>query len=347
MRWLGIAALCLSSCKPAEEGRPSLLEEPRILAIQALPAESAPGELITFNLLRAGAAGPLDVDSVDMAYCIRRKPLAAPGIIAPACLTAGEVDGEDGSATVPIANAQPWMAAVPKDACSVFGPSQPVTTPGQPALRPVDPDTTGGYYQPVRVSDGTRDSIGFVRLMCGLSGTTQDNNIAWKKRYIANANPSIARVVYARSDAALITLESSEVAEFAPGEHVQFAVTWPKCSVDEQRCGDGVCGRNEDATTCPEDCTKPESCDGAETYTLLDPAANQLRTARETIRVSWYISGGSLERDRSGRLSNELERDAQNQWNAPKEAGDYWLIAVIRDDRGGVGWTTRLLRVVP
>ncbi|HEY5959544.1 MAG TPA: hypothetical protein VIV60_23470 [Polyangiaceae bacterium] len=342
--WFGTfaCAAAVFGCKPEQEGRPSLLNQPRILAIQAFPAESAPNDSVQFNVLRASADGPVESEPLDLAFCVARKPLAEPGVIASACL--------DTSADAPIVvipRVQPTFASIPNDACSMFGPSQPIATPGQPPLRPVDPDTTGGYYQPLRAIDDGAVSVGFVRILCGLAGTTQDNNIAWKKRYVANTNPSISRVLYARKDNVLATLENSELAQFRPGEVVRFAVTWPSCGVDEPRCGDGVCRLDEDAVKCPEDCSQPYACDGAETYTLLDPASNQLRLARETVRVSWYVTGGTLARDTSGRTSSELERDAQNQWIAPDSVGDHWLIAVIRDDRGGVGWTARQLRVVP
>ena len=104
-------------CKPAEEGRPSLLDSPRILAIQATPAEVAPEKPTTLQILRAGPSGPLDASDVSLGFCVKRKAIAAPGVVAEACLTLKPSD-----ALVPILGAEPISAAIPKDACSLFGP---------------------------------------------------------------------------------------------------------------------------------------------------------------------------------------------------------------------------------
>jgi hypothetical protein len=336
-------------CKPAEEGRASQLLEPRVLAVQSNPAEAAPETMVTFDVLRAGPAGRLDVDGVLLDFCVQRKAIAAPGLVADACLDVVQND-----ALVPIdlepepstSTSTVFAATVPKSACDTFGPSPPLPSKGEAQLRPVDPDTTGGYYQPVRVVDGDSVSIGSVRLFCGLAGTTQDNSAEFKRRWHANTNPVIDGVFFARQDDEAIALEESTPASVQPGERVLLAATWPLCSTNQDACGDGVCSLREDTTTCSADCGQPVTCTGAENYVLLEPTTNQLHLQRETIRVSWYVTGGTLEHDRSGRGSDEFERDAQNTWTAPDQSGDYWLLLVVRDDRGGVGWATRSLRVL-
>lgn len=330
----------LVGCKPAPEGRPSLLDEPRVLAIQSSPAEAAPGDEMSFELLRAGSDGRVDFVASDFAFCLQRKPIAAPGLIAPNCRRAGQNDS-----LARIGPADPLIGRIPDSACEAFGPKQSAPLPGEPPLRPADPDTTGGYYQPARLIDGENTAVALVRLSCGVTGTTQENSIEFGKRHRTNENPSFQRFLFERQSGKAQDLDETVATEFQAGEEVRFAVTWEGCSRDEARCGDGVCGLDEDAARCEQDCGQSEGCHGAETYLLLDPATNQLRFERETIRVSWYVTGGSLEKDRSGRSPTDLDRDTQNTWVAPEEPGEYWLVAVIRDDRGGVGWALRPLRV--
>jgi hypothetical protein len=318
-RWLTAASVLLIAgpmgCKPAEEGRPSLLDVPRILAIQSRPADAPPGAEVSFDVLRAGSEGQVDSAGVELDFCVKRKPLAAPGMLATACLEKGPND-----ALIPIENAQPTAATIPAESCGIFGPKPPAPEPNQPPLRPVDPDTTGGYYQPLRVLDGNAASVGFIRIMCGLTGTTQDNSVEFGKQYRANENPGIEQVFFARSGGPAKVLEVDVPPEIRPDEGIGLAVVWNEC--------DGA-----------------ETCSGAESYLLLDPTTNRLRVQRESIRVSWYVTGGALDRDRSGRSGDDPANDAQNTWVAPTAPGDYTLIAVIRDDRGGVGWAARHLRV--
>src|SRR5882672_4342413 len=80
-------------------------------------------------------------------------------------------------------------------ACKQFGPDVPMVMPGQTPGRPVDPDPTGGYYQPVRLiapEEGV-DIVGLgeTRLACGLAGASPDLLEAFQGRYHANINPAV------------------------------------------------------------------------------------------------------------------------------------------------------------
>jgi hypothetical protein len=336
---VSLFALAAHGCKPADEGRASMLDEPRILAVRATPAESEPNGAVSIEILRAGPTGRLSASEVTLDLCIARKPIAAPGIVAEACLESGPSDS-----LVPIAGADPIQATLSEHACALFGP-KPASASNDEALRPVDPDTTGGYYQPLRASDDGEISIVPLRISCGLTGTTQEVSIEYNRRYLPNENPAITRALMRRGEHPVETLDSAVSVTVNPSESITFAVTWPQCPSDENICGDGVCGLEEGPANCSTDCSAQASCQGAETYLLLDPVTGQLRLARENIRVSWYVTGGHLALDRSGRDSGDLARDAQNHWTAPAEPGDYWLFAVIRDDRGGTGWVIQAIRV--
>jgi hypothetical protein len=70
----------------------------------------------------------------------------------------------------------------------------PPPQPGEPYGRPVDPDPTGGFYQPIRILVGTGDvaSIATLRIACGLVGASPDNVLDFQKNYVRNKNPEIA-----------------------------------------------------------------------------------------------------------------------------------------------------------
>lgn len=359
---VGVAAGLLS-CKPDEEGRPSLLQAPRVLALRATPAESKPGTATTLEILRAGPSGVTATDQLELALCLARKRLAEPGIVSEDCL---DPDGDD-SLLGPIENVAPIRMTIPENACSLFGPKV-VTSDANDAVRPIDPDKTDGYYQPIRIVDQSLISIFEARITCGLTRSSQDATIEFNRRYRANVNPSIEGLTIAHHGTQAEALSASLSAAVGRNETVTFTVTWPSCPTDAAHCGDGVCGLDENGANCLTDCCDVTQCDredteqakrvcldqcvapmpechGAEIYVLSDPVTRTLRLERESIRISWFVTAGSLERDQSGRTSDDPQRRAENRWTAPDLPGDYWLFVVIRDDRGGANWIAQPLSV--
>jgi hypothetical protein len=55
--------------------------------------------------------------------------------------------------------------------------------------------------------------------------------------------------------------------------------------------------------------------------------------------IAWYATAGSFDDDRTGRASNETTNSSPNTWHAPAQPGRAHLWVVLRDDRGGVGWS--------
>ena len=104
---------------------------------------------------------------------------------------------------------------------------------------------------------------------------------------------------------------------------------------------------------CPAPCTgdacaSPEPCTGSEPYLNLDLVEHRLIERRESIRISWFADAGAFDHDRTGRSEGEAATpDTENAWTAPAAATDVHVWAVIRDDRGGVGWNTYVIHVVP
>ncbi|HKP63748.1 MAG TPA: hypothetical protein VJV78_43740 [Polyangiales bacterium] len=348
VRVLAILLLLMAACKPELEGRSSLVEDMRVLAVRSTPPAAKPGDEVSFDTLYVDPDGPLDPDPLDWALCTARKGLAEPGTISGKCLEreADSLESLGTGATV--------MATIPMDACQVFGPTPMTPEAGEPAARPVDPDTTGGYYQPVRLlvpddEQGDQYSVGTTRLTCGLGGATQDQAAEFTRRFKPNENPELESVVLRPGDdeQSLPELGSDDVLEVAAGETVALGASWVDCPL-ESECGDGICGEGEDATpdNCPEDCREPHGCRGSEPYVFFDPSTRKLVDRREAMRVSWFANTGTFDHDRTSITEDEAdEHSTVNNWTAPPESGDVRVWVVLRDDRGGVGWGSYQLRV--
>jgi hypothetical protein len=348
VRVLTALLLLTAACKPELEGRPSLVESTRVLAVRSTPAAAKGSEQVSYDALFVEPGGLADPEPLDWALCIARKGLAESGSISGKCLS-HEASVLEGLGTGPEA-----MASIPADACSVFGPTPQTPEAGEPASRPVDPDTTGGYYQPVRLlfpddALGDQYSVGVTRLSCGLGGATQEQAAEFTRRSKPNENPALESVVSQRDgdEQSLPALDSEDVLEVGAGEMIDLVARWTECPVSAE-CGDGICGDGEDATpqSCPEDCKTPHGCLGSEPYLYFDPATRELVDRREAMRVSWFASAGAFEHDRTGRTEGEADMTtSENHWTAPTESGEVRIWVVLRDDRGGVGWGSYKLQV--
>jgi hypothetical protein len=227
---------------------------------------------------------------------------------------------------------------------------------GQPAGAPVDPDPTGGYYQPVRLevpaAGGAPISyvIGATRITCGVAGATADVSTQFTQEYRSNTNPAVASLTLVQpSGDTEMPPDAAASVEVVRGASVTLRAAWAACPTAPV-CGDGVCEIEETPASCPADCTVPKGCTGSEAYVVFDPEAMALATRREAIQVAWYTTGGTLADDTIGRAADEAGSAAldaacaagtecvDNAWTAPATAGEVLLWLVVRDDRGGVGW---------
>jgi hypothetical protein len=344
--WFACSLWLAAACRPEIEGRPSLVQRERVLALRSSPAEGKPQAQLTYDSLFVSADGTLDGSDLDWALCHERKPLTQAGTIAQNCLV------PEGSALEALGVGASVPGSVIKDGCSLFGPTPPTPKPGEPSVRPVDPDTTGGYYQTVRVlsrAAGDEYSVGVTRLACGLGGATQEQSAEFTKRYRPNENPALDSLVLHHEDGrheTLSTADSGQIAQLIAGERVQLEAAWQDCPVPDV-CGDGICGIDEDSSpaSCPDDCKTPHGCSGAEQYVYFNPQDRQLSDRREAIRVSWFASAGRFDHERTGISENEAQNATDNPWTAPDASVDVWLWVVIRDDRGGTGWGSYRLHV--
>lgn len=329
-----LLALVLSACLPDLAVDESTIDGPRVLAVQVVPPEAAPGTEVTVRALIATPEGEPHTSTVDWAFCTARKPLSELGSVAVKCL-------DEGSHLTPIGEGLTTTGTLPIEGCSTFGPNPPEAVDGQAAGRPADADATGGYYQPLRV--GTPDggaAIAQARISCGVSGASQKLAAEMTRRYHPNANPALESLVLLRGGSK-VTLGADAPPTVKRGETLAIRARWADCP-DRAVCGDGACGTSEDAVDCPDDCAAPAGCTGAEAYVLFDRQEQSISVARESLRLSWYATGGTFAASHTGPTG---ARDADNGWTAPAKVGLLHLWVVVRDDRGGVGSMHRTLRV--
>lgn len=180
-----IPALALSTalmgCHPDLGDPASLVTEPRILAVRGDPPEASPGEEVAYRALVVTPMGTVAPPSLRWAFCASPKPLTENNAVSMACLGDG-VRPLGGPAAV-------ISAAMPDDACALFGPDTP---PGD--FRPRDPDETGGFYQPLRVQGEGVTAFALERITCDLPNAPVMLAIELAKRYHPNKNPLIAEL---------------------------------------------------------------------------------------------------------------------------------------------------------
>jgi hypothetical protein len=339
---LGIGApAAVAACKPDLNLTDSIVTGPRILAVRVDPAEGAPRARIQYTALYVDATGPIPGPPLEWAFCNARKPLAQLGPVNPDCLQAS------GDWFVPIGVGSSVGGALPDIACRQFGPEVPEPLPHQPRGRPVDPDPTGGYYQPVRllgaIPEGDAIGITETRLSCGISGATPDQAAQFLNRYRPNVNPAVESLTVV-ADAPLAMDDHGSADDVHASEHLALRVAWAECPLSD-RCGDGLCGPDETSASCPRDCTTPKGCAGAERYVAFDLGTRTLTDQREAVHVSWFATGGSFDLDRAGRAPTDLATTSDNGWRAPNAPGTVHLWVVLQDDRGGTGWGEYVLDV--
>lgn len=211
--------LCVMGCGPTFDRPPTLVDRPVVLAVQADPAEAAPGEVVTLRASVADGSGALDGVAIDWAFCTQPRSVAENTPVAQDCLA----ESAAWIASIATASTGPVSAALPIDGCANFGSEPPAPLPGEDPIRPADPDATGGYYQPVRVTVRGADPLvafGRVRITCALPSAPADIVREFRERYLPNQNPGIL-------DLGVVVSTPSEIrlrAEWAPEDAEAFVV---------------------------------------------------------------------------------------------------------------------------
>jgi hypothetical protein len=307
-----LAIAVVAACKPDLNEAVSLVSSPRVLAVKTEPAEARPKSSVHLTALYVDSSGPVSSPPIDWAWCDARKPLKELGPVNAAC---AETSGDP---FVPLGSGGQVAGTVPEDSCRQFGPDTPPAADGGVVGRPVDPDTTGGYYQPARLavsaSSGDVLAISETRLSCGLSSATPEQSAAFGAAYHANLNP-VVDSLSAADGPPFVSDEHGATNPLQAGAQLTLRASW---------------------ASCPADATA--SCTGAESYFVLDLSSHQLVVQREGMRVSWFATGGTFGLDRTGRDSSDTTPWSENAWTAPTQPGVVHVWVVLRDDRGGVGW---------
>jgi hypothetical protein len=311
-----LAALASSACVPDFDDETSRITSPRVLAIRAFPAEAPKNQKVELTALIATPDGA-EPEAPGWSLCLDRKPLSELGPLSPRCLASPEPEPEIAQL---LGEGSQVTATLPAKVCQLFGPERPDPKAGEPSGRPVDPDQTGGFYQPVLSWLAGSAVVGAIRLDCPLSGATREATVQYNERHRENRNPELAAFELLRADGSSADLGSDdELPSVARGERVTLRA----------RFGD---------------CGDAETCLGAESYLVYDREAERLEERRETLVVSWFSSAGKLDEERSD--SGEAEEPAAtNTFTVPNHSGEVRLWAVVRDDRGGVSWRAGRLRV--
>lgn len=306
------------SCVPDFDDRTSRVVSPRVLAVRATPAEAAKGEKVELSALIAGPDGAL-LPEPSFTLCLDRKPLSALSPVSPRCLAGPEPDPEValGLGTGPSA-----VASLPAKVCQLFGPERPDPKAGEPSGRPVDPDPTGGFYQPIVAWLGDTAALGAVRLNCPLSGATREGTVEYNERYRPNQNPSLEGFELVRSDGSAEPLDGDEPPSLAPAERVGLRARFGACPVET-----------------------PESCGGAERYVFYDRDSRRVVERVESLVVTWFSTDGVLDEERTEPASAEAPEAATNGFVAPARSSEVTLWAVVRDDRGGVTFRSGRVRI--
>ncbi len=203
-----VLLVLLSACKP-EVGPPiSLINGPAILAVKGEPAEVDPkaaDPTVQYEALAVDVGGrvPAPAPTADISspilwsICDQPKPPTQSNSVSSACLDQNALPGVTGDSL------DTYSAPAPSDSCTLFGPEIPPPVGDQPPIRPRDPDVTGGYYLPVRLSlsvpEGlrrvgmaTEDSIvafQLQRIYCGLANAPGTAVIPVRKSVHAQPEP--------------------------------------------------------------------------------------------------------------------------------------------------------------
>jgi len=254
-------------------------------------------------------------DALLWVMCDQPKPPTQNNAVSSNCLDPFLLPGVPGS------SATTYSAPAALDSCSLFGPSVPQPTNGQPSIRPRDPDVTGGYYQPLRVEllvpevlrrvgMSTGDSlISFLlqRIQCGLANAKLPDVLQYNRDYTLNNNPVLASLTVQGLGAAPVDVPATPVAgapiTVGTGQTISLVANWPAGSVER--------------------------------YPALDVVTQQLVYHWESMRVSWYATGGSFTHDITGRGENENETTfAEKTWKS-NTPGLVHMWLVLHDARGG------------
>ncbi len=305
-------ALCVlpMACKPTVGQPPYLITDFTLLAVRGDPPEALPGANVTYSFL---LASPVDgtVSNADATWdvCMTPKPPAVSNSVSSTCTQNPD--------PATITAGQTFASAIPTTACSLFGPVAPPPVAGQPPVAPRNPDSTGGYYLPVRLRVNTASAeelsgFAFERIQCNLASAPVSAIQAYNSQYTPNHPPGIDHTDLVDAAGNRLSLDSG----------TQNAAIGSVLSVE--------------ATF---------AAGAAETFPVYDQQSEALVNQQESLHMSWFVTGGTFEHDRTGVAAGQTASSTSNQWTAPAQNGTIYLWLVLRDSRGGVDYKSYQIQV--
>jgi len=279
-----LAAGCRQSFDP-----PTWVTGLRVLAVRADPPELAAGATATLSVLAVDTEGRTLEYTWDA--CLLPPPLSG-GALNPECLTS-----DAGAAYLPLG-------------------TDPTASFTMPSLALADlglPDSTGGFYRPVRVLVRAGDAV---------------VPTAYRVRYglgllPVNQNPALEGVFVVPADAPdpappelLVPLDEGAPPDVAVGDTVKLRATVVAGSAETYLVPDG------------------------------DPREGKTKEVTELVRLSWYSTAGDFSAAVTGEEKPDTELQLTKYTPTPGADGtvvDLWVVA--RDERGGTDWTHRTLRL--
>jgi hypothetical protein len=305
----------LAACKPSVGQPPYLITDTTLLAVYGSPSEAKPGAAVTYSFLLGSPAGTVADAGAFWDVCETPKPPSESNAVASACAAPPDA----GATSV----GQTFTPAMPSKACQLFGPIAPTPAPGQPAVRPRDPDSTGGYYLPVQLwlpdlPSGPASGFAFERISCNLANASADRIADYNSRYQPNVAPGIEHT------------DVVDASGTTPFESVDGTVQAVRVSAG--------------AFVQIEAVLAPGS---AETFAYYDATTETVVDQQESLHMSWFVTDGTFEHDRTGIAAGDSSASTSNRWTAPARPGMVSLWLVLRDSRGGVATKSYSISVVP
>jgi hypothetical protein len=288
----------LAACEP-DMGHPaSLIASERIIGVRADPAEAGPSDTVQYTSLVVSLSGTMSEPSLLWSLCNLREPVAENTPVSQACLTENLTTSAQGDQV---------SIQTPSAACVNFGPLAPPSTNG--TLRPADPDSTGGYYQPIRLDLNGQQAIVRERLHCDLAGASLLLSQEFQARYTLNHNPTLVSLSAFVGDAP-VSLDAVPA-----GQRIRLVATW--------------------------------SPDSAETFPVFDAVSQTITDQREALWLSWFATAGTFDDSTTGRAADDPTAWSEDSWQSPVVPGTTFLWLVLHDSRGGTDFAAYVLAVAP
>ncbi len=299
------------ACKPSVGQPPYLVTDYTLLAVRGEPAEAKPNVSVTYSFLLVSPNGTVNDADALWDVCLTPKPPSESNSVSSECTGVPDAGTTSSGPT--------FTAAIPTKACQLFGPIAPPPTAGKPAVRPRDPDSTGGYYLPVQLwlpnlPTGALSGFALERIGCSLANAPSAAIQEYNSTYLPNNDPGIDHADLVDAAGNVLSLDVGPQMVTA-GSVVTISATFAEGS--------------------------------AEVFPVLDPQSQTLVDRQESLSMSWFITGGTFQNDRTGVAFDETATSTSNQWTAPDGAGTLYLWLVLRDSRGGTDYRSYQIQVVP